>query len=103
MPIHDILTTLAALAAVIVMILLVRYGSRLVGLMPSRAAPHGVLSLEASLALDPKRRLSLIDCDGHRMLLLTGGPSDVLLGWLPAAAATPADPHPCKGCACRSR
>lgn len=91
MPIHDVLTTLAALAAVIVMILLVRYGSRLVGLMPSRAASPGILSVEASLALDPKRRLCLIDCGGHRMLLLTGGPSDVLLGWLPAAA-TPMDP-----------
>ena len=94
MPIRDILTTLAALAAVIVMILLVRYGSRLVGWMPSRTAAPGVLSIEASLALDPKRRLCLVDCSGHRVLLLTGGPSDVLLGWLPTATTKLADPRP---------
>ncbi len=84
MSIHDILTTLAALAVVIVMILLARYGAGLVRLVPRRGGPTGgVLSLEASLSLDPRRRLSLIGCQGHQLLLLTGGPTDVLLGWLP--------------------
>lgn len=83
MSIHDILTTLAALAAVIVMILLARYGTRLVGLVPRRSPTDGTLSLDASLSLDPRRRLSLVGCQGHQLLLLTGGPTDVLLGWLP--------------------
>ena len=83
MPIHDILTTAAALAAVIAMILLARFGSRLTGLVATRPAASDVLSLQASLSLDPKRRLCLIGCHGHHLLLLTGGPSDVLLGWLP--------------------
>ena len=83
MSIHDVLTTLAALAAVIVMILLARYGAGLVRLGPRRGPTAGILSLDASLSLDPRRRLSLIGCQGHQLLLLTGGPTDVLLGWLP--------------------
>ena len=86
MSVHDILTTVAALAAVIVMILLIRYGSRFTGLVPRRVLPRGVLTLNASLSLDPRRRLSLIGCQGHQLLLLTGGPSDVFLGWLPPAS-----------------
>ena len=79
---HDILTTLAALAAVVVMILLARFGTRLVGLVPRRPA-DGALSVDASLSLDQKRRLSLVTCQGRQLLLLTGGPTDVMLGWLP--------------------
>ncbi len=87
MPIHDVLTAAAALAAVVGMILLVRFGSRLVDLQRPRASTNAALSLQASLSLDAKRRLCLIDCQGQRLLLLTGGPSDTLLGWLPSAAA----------------
>jgi len=91
MSIHDILTTVAALAAVVAMILLVRFGTRWFSLLSRRSAAHGALSVEASLALDPRRRLNLIDCDGHRLLLLTGGPSDVILGWLPPRTLPSAD------------
>ncbi len=83
---HDILTTAAALAAVIGMILLARFGSRLVGLAAPRTHHQGALSLDASLPLDPKRRLCLIGCQGRQLLLLTGGTSDTLLGWLPGAS-----------------
>jgi flagellar protein FliO/FliZ len=34
--------------------------------------------------LDGRRRLVLVSCDGRTLLLLTGGPQDVVLGWLPA-------------------
>lgn len=83
MSIHDILTTLAALTAVIIMILLIRFGSRFIGVIPRRPATHGILTLEASLSLDPKRRVNLIGCQGRQLLLLTGGNSDLFLGWLP--------------------
>ena len=89
MSIHDILTTLAALAAVIVMILLARFGTRLVGLVPRRSPSDGALSLDASLSLDPRRRLSLVGCQGRQLLLLTGGPTDVMLGWLPPDTSPP--------------
>ena len=83
MSIHDILTTVAALAAVILMILLIRFGSRFIDVIPRRTANHGTLTLEASLSLDPKRKLRLIGCQGRQLLLLTGGHSDLFLGWLP--------------------
>ena len=40
------------------------------------------LVVEHSLALDARRRLVLIRCEGRQLLLLTGGPQDVLVGWL---------------------
>lgn len=40
------------------------------------------LVVEQTLALDPRRRLLLIRCDDRRLLLLTGGPEDLLIGWV---------------------
>ena len=74
MPLHDVLTTLAALVAVLAMILLAKFGARLVGLAPGHGAPQG-----------------LVRGQGQRLLLLTGGPSDVMLGWLPASPAPQRD------------
>ena len=85
MHIHDILTVGAALAGVIGMILLARYGSGFVGRVAGRGRADGVLTLDASLSLDPKRRLCLVGVGGRQVLVLTGGSSDVLLGWLPSA------------------
>jgi flagellar protein FliO/FliZ len=48
------------------------------------------LAVEQSCALDGKRRLLLIRCDEQRVLLLTGGPADLVvsvLGALPRADA----------------
>ena len=36
-----------------------------------------------TLALDRTRRLHLVACDGRDLLLLTGGATDVVVGWLP--------------------
>nr|WP_321984386.1 hypothetical protein [uncultured Lichenicoccus sp.] len=83
MSVHDLLTIGAGLAAVIVMILLARYGTRFTGLLPKPGQKQTVLSIRASLSIDPRRRLNLIDCDGRRLLLLTGGTTDLMLGWLP--------------------
>jgi flagellar protein FliO/FliZ len=58
------------------------------------AAPGGAksggrprrIAIQEVLPLDPKRRLVLVRCDGRDLLLLTGGPGDVSLGWLPGNA-----------------
>ena len=89
MSVHDILTTMTALAAVIVMILLARFGTRFIGLVPRRGAAGGALSLLATLPLDQRRRLTLVGCGGRQVLLLTGGSSDVVLGWLPSDPSAP--------------
>ncbi len=43
------------------------------------------LRLSETIALDTKRRLHLIACDGKSLLIETGGPNDIFLGWLPDA------------------
>lgn len=73
------LPALAALGAVLLLWLLAR-GARLTGL----AAPSGKrLGVQEVLALDTRRRLVLLRVDGREVLLLTGGPQDSVLGWLP--------------------
>ena len=47
------------------------------------------LSVRETLALDPRRRLVLVRCDGRDLLLLTGGEADLSLGWLPAGGDAP--------------
>ncbi len=77
---------LAALSGVIALVFAAR---RLVLVLPRRLLPAGiaaprdaVLALEQVLALDARRRLVLVRCDGRRLLLLTGGTQDLVLGWL---------------------
>lgn len=83
MPTSELLTILAALAAV----LLLAFGSaraiRWTGmtgfaLRPARPNP---LALEAVLSVDPKRRLVLVSCRGRNALVLTGPGGDTFLGW----------------------
>jgi flagellar protein FliO/FliZ len=52
-----------------------------------RVRPGRRLALEEALALDPRRRLLLVRCDGRGLLLLTGGTQDAVLGWLPEQGA----------------
>lgn len=50
--------------------------------------PHGTsrcLRVTETLALDPKRRVHLLECQGRRVLLLTGSTQDLVVGWLPDA------------------
>jgi hypothetical protein len=63
------------------------------GLALWRASPASrrFLELEQVLALDAKRRLCVVRCGSRRLLLLTGGASDLSLGWLSDEAGTPGD------------
>jgi len=47
------------------------------------------LSVQEVLAVDTRRRLLLVGCEGRRVLLMTGGAQDVVLGWLPDRPETP--------------
>ena len=78
-------TATAALLGIVAVIL---GGARLIGnrLLRGRLGVLGRtdaakmhLRITETLALDPRRRLHLLNCDGHAVLLLTGGPSDVML------------------------
>ncbi|WP_198373092.1 flagellar biosynthetic protein FliO [Roseomonas rosulenta] len=80
------LTAAASLLAVLGLVLL---GGRLLragGFAPAARAGTRV-GVQESVALDPRRRLVLVRCDGREVLLLTGGTQDQVVGWLPERAA----------------
>ena len=82
----SILIALLALAVVLGLILLAQRLARFTGLVPKGG---GRLQVEETLALDQRRRLHLVACDGRRVLLLTGGAQDQVIGWLSGPEARP--------------
>lgn len=40
------------------------------------------LILRESIALDPRRRVHLVQCGERRVVLLTGGGRDLVIGWM---------------------
>ena len=77
----SILTAIGSLAAVIALIWLAQRFVRSAGLAGSRPAQARRLVLREALALDTRRRLHLVSCDGRDVLLMTGGATDVVVGW----------------------
>ncbi len=41
------------------------------------------LAVVQALPIDARRKLHLVRCDSGHVLLLTGGPQDLILGWVP--------------------
>ena len=78
------LLAVAALAAVLLLALLSGRLARMTRF--ARPGGGGRLCVQGSLALDPRRRLLLVQCDGRSVLLLPG-PQDQVVGWLPEASA----------------
>lgn len=77
----QLLQAAAALAAV----LLLLWGlARLLERRGAARHPGGRLGVRAACAVDPRRRLVIVHCDGREALLLTGPAGDQFLGWLPA-------------------
>lgn len=75
-----LITALLALAGVLAALVLVLRGLRAARLARGGG---GRLSVEEAVALDGRRRVVLLRCDGRGVLLLTGGAQDVVIGWLP--------------------
>jgi flagellar protein FliO/FliZ len=40
------------------------------------------LILQESIALDPRRRIHLVQCGHRQVILLTGGGQDLVVGWM---------------------
>ena len=70
-----------ALIAMVALLLLLGRAARLTGLAPRGSGQR--LRIEESLALDARRRITLVRIDGRAMVLLTGGGADICLGWVP--------------------
>lgn len=75
--VHDIAIGIAALSAVLGLIWLASRLARANGF--ARAPRNARLRLLHALALDARRRVVLIALDGREILLLTGGPADLVL------------------------
>jgi flagellar protein FliO/FliZ len=81
-PFATTLTALAALAAVLGLVWLASRAARWGGLAP-RTTGGRRLVVQDALAIDARRRLTLVRCDDRTVLLLTGGAQDLVVGWLP--------------------
>ncbi|MGH7161622.1 MAG: flagellar biosynthetic protein FliO [Acetobacteraceae bacterium] len=83
-----ILYAVAALAAVLALIWLAARAARISGLAPGGGGARR-LGVVETLALDAKRRLYLVRCDGRELLLLGGNGHDALIGWIDRPEAKP--------------
>jgi flagellar protein FliO/FliZ len=52
------------------------------GLWRSQPRPGRILMLRESIALDPRRRIHLVQCGQRQVVLLTGGQQDLVIGWM---------------------
>lgn len=76
----SILTALAALIAVLALVWLTGRLARFSGI--AQRPPTGrMLAVQDVLPLDARRRLYLVQCGQRRVLLLTGGAQDMVVGW----------------------
>lgn len=79
----SLVTAIAALAAVLALIWLASRAARFGG-FARRPPSGGVLAVQDVLTLDARHQLHLVRCGERRVLLLTGGAQDVVVGWLDA-------------------
>ena len=80
---------LLALLGVVALILLARRLALLLPRLSGLPGGDGPLRLEQAIPLDTSRRLLLVRCGARRVLLLTGGAQDVVVGWLDPASENP--------------
>jgi flagellar protein FliO/FliZ len=91
-----LLTAVGALAAVLALIVLAAWLARRGGFVP-RSTTGQELLVQETIALDSRRRLHLIRWGDRHALLLTGGPQDLVVGWLnqpPSSLAGGPAPQP---------
>ncbi len=77
----SILSALGFLAAVLGLVLIAgRIASRLP--LTAKVGVGRTLVLRESIALDPRRRVHLLQCGPRQVVLLTGGSQDIVVGWV---------------------
>jgi len=87
------LLVIAVLGGIVALVLISR---RVLLMLPARfgaggmMARGGMLAVEQTIALDARRRVVLLRCGERRIILLTGGAQDVVVGWLPDQPGGPA-------------
>ncbi len=76
-----LLTSAAALAGIVGVILLIGRALRHTTIGKPKSASR-LLIVKDTIALDARRRLHLIQHEDRAVLLLTGGETDLVVGWL---------------------
>lgn len=77
-------TTLLIVGVLIGVLALIGAVTRLFqfGVRRTQIRPGRTLILRESIALDPRRRVHLVQCGPRQVMLLTGGGQDVVVGWI---------------------
>jgi len=76
-----IITATGALIGVLVLVALAAWLARIGGWV-QRPRTGKLLALLETMALDGQRRLLLVQCGEQQVVLLTGGPQDLVVGWM---------------------
>jgi flagellar biogenesis protein FliO len=76
-----LLTSAAALAGILGVILLIGRVLRQTAFGKPKSSAR-LLIVKDSIALDARRRLHLVQHEDRAVLLLTGGETDIVVGWL---------------------
>ena len=83
-----LLLTIAGFVAAAKLMQFLRAGRFALPRRRSEPAAPSLLTVEQTCSVDGKRRLLLVRFGEHRALLLTGGPSDLVVSVLPAPLAS---------------
>jgi hypothetical protein len=94
---NPLLSTLLALGITLVLIWLAAKALAMIsrnGLLPGFAgrkiSPSATaLTIESVTSIAPRRQVIVLCYGEHRLAVLTGGPQDVSLGWLPPPPSSP--------------
>jgi flagellar protein FliO/FliZ len=84
---QSVLAALASLGAVLALIVVGQWLLR--RHLPRLTVADGRLMIRQTLALDTRRRIHLVECDGRSILLLTGSGADRWSAWLPGIGTEP--------------
>jgi flagellar protein FliO/FliZ len=77
-------TMLIVVGALVGVLALIGVAVRLfqMGNWRTQPRPERILVLRESVALDPRRRVHLLQCGTRQVVLLTGGGQDLVVGWV---------------------
>ena len=96
---NPVLSTLLALGITLALIWLAAKLAMITGptgtlrISPSPiSSSSATLTVESVTAVAPRRKVIVLRYGEHRLAVLTGGPQDVSLGWLPVEGVPPGPP-----------
>lgn len=77
----SLISAIGILAGIVGLVLVI---GRIVSRLPltAKVGAERTLVLRESIALDPRRRVHLLQCGQRQVVLLTGGSQDVVVGWM---------------------